>query len=235
MKRNILAVFLAFLSVLFLPACNKEEVEEIPPFYLTSENACEYIESLGEYQDLTVKAVKAPLTDSEVEYYANYYYSNLCRETEGMMDENGEPVPMTDAAVKLFDTEVYTNVNEFMVFVRNTVEEYNEFVYENSIVDQVLDSCVEGSVFNDIPEGLLNLEKERIREENLSAASIYNIGVDYYLELADVSVDELAIQYAKEDIVRFAIARDREFDDLNEEEMREKVFKYILSVTEVID
>lgn len=235
MKKQIAVVLMAFLSVFFLPSCGKPEAEEIAPFCLTKENAGDYISNLGPYQDLEVHAVKAELTDSEVQYYADYYYRKCCEETEGMLDENGEPVPMTDAVVALFDTEVYTTVNEFMVFVRNTVEEYNEYVYEQSIVDQVMKECVAGSTFNDIPEELVAVEKERVYDENREAATQYDIDVEYYLELAEISADEVALQYAKEDIVRFAIARDREFDDLSEEDLKEEVFKYILSVTKVAD
>jgi len=232
MKNRFLCAAMAVFCALGMAACGKQaEPEE---FVITTENVDTYIVTLGEYEGLTVEAKKEELTDEIVEYYANFYYKEQASTVEGMTDEEGNVIPMTDDAIKMFNSEVYTTVNEFMVFVRNTVDSYLQYKYENEIVQGVVEQVTKSSEFAEkLPEGLLAKEKEYINETFSETAASYEIDTDYYLELCGTSMDELASDYAKEELVFFKIAMDQGFNTEDKEAMTNEIFDYLVDVTNV--
>lgn len=233
MKNRLLTVAMAALCAIGMISCgNPAEPEE---FVLSKENVDDYIVSMASYEGLTSSAVKESVTDSDVETYADYYYASLAKEVEGMTDEKGEPIPMTDEAIEMLGSKAYKNVTEFMVFVRNTVIDYYEYSYESDIVQDVISQVAAASEFKDIPAGLLAKERDFISEQFTEIAKNYNLEVRDYLVYCGTSEEELSLEYAKQELVFYKIAKDRNIDDTDKDAMDSEVFKYLLSVTNVTE
>lgn len=233
MKNRLLCVAMAaFFAVGMISCGNPAEPDD---FTLTTENVDNYIVSIGNYEGLTVEASKEELTDDIVDYYANYYYDSIAKETEGMTDENGDPIPMTDAAIKMMNSDVYTTVSEFMVFTRSTVSDYLQYCFENDIVQGAVDQIVASSEFKDIPDALLSKESDIIDEQFTDIAASYELDVDKYLEYLDTSREALSLEYAKEQLVYTKIAKDQGFTETDEDSLNDQVFDYLVSVTNVTE
>ena len=231
MKNRFLCIAMAGLMALGMISCgNPGSPDE---FKITADNVDEYIVTLGDFSNLSSEAVKTELDDSMVSYYADDYYNSLALETEGLTDEDGNPVPMTDEAIAKLNSTAYSTVSEFMVFVRKTVQNYIDYSYENEIVYDAIDAIVETSTFNDLPDELIKAQEEYVKTDFQDAADSYDVSIEKYLEYGGTTLSEMAALYAKENIVYVKLAKELGYGDLEEDEMNSKVFDYLLEHTSV--
>lgn len=232
MKNRLLCIAMAGLFAIGMISCgNPAEPED---FSLTADNVDNYITTIGNYEGLTVEAKKDELTDQKVEYYAKFYYELSASKVEGMVDEEGNVMPMTDEAIKMLNTKAYSTVNEFMVFVRGTVRSYIEENYYNDIENGAIKQVVEHSEFADeFPAGYIVKEKALIEDKFGEAAASYELDVAKYLEYCGTSEDEMAKEMIKEELVMMKIAKDEgiETEDMNA--MKDGVKKFLIKVTKV--
>ena len=233
MKNRLLCIAMAAVFAVGMISCGNPAGPE--DFTLTTENVDNYIVSIGNYEGLSVEASKQEFTDDIVQYYADSYYDTLARETEGMLDEDGNPIPMTDAAIAMLGSDVYSTVSEFMVFTRNTVEDYLQYSFENDVVEAAVKEIVASSEFKDIPDALLAYEEEIISEQFSDIAASYELELDEYLKLCGSSMEALATEYAKEELVFYKIAKDKDFEITDESSLTDRVFEYLFEVTNVTE
>jgi len=231
MKNRLLCIAMAVLCAVCMISCGKPEEPE--DFSLTADNVDNYIVAIGNYEGLTVQAEKDELTDQKVEYYANYYYELSASKVEGMVDEDGNVMPMTDAAIKMLNTPAYTTVSEFMVFIRSTVKSYIEDNYYNDIENGVISQVVENSQFAEFPAAYVAKEKTYIEEKFAEAAASYELDVAKYLEYCGTSEDEMAQNLIKEELVIMKIAKDNGIETEDLAAMKAGVRDFIIEVTSV--
>lgn len=231
MKNRLLTIAMATLCAIGMISCGNPAAPG--DFVLSTDNVDEYIVSISEYEGLEVEAELAEPTDADVQEYADYYFAELCAETEGMTDELGNPVPMTDSAIAALGSDAFSTVNEFMVYVRDVVKEFCQYNYENDTAQAVLDNLSLNSQFGRIPEELIRKEYGFIDNQFSGIAEQYGVTVDEYLEFCETTRDELADIYAKQEILMYKIAKDQGIDDSNENVMYDAVIAYILKVTNV--
>lgn len=231
MKNRLLVVAMTAMCAIGMISCGNPAGPE--DFTLTEDNVDNYILELGEYKGLTVEASKEEFTDELVEYYANYYYDKLCHEYEGMLSEDGTPIPMTDSAISMLNSKVFTTVSQYMVFIRNTVEEFIEYEYEQEVARKALIQTAENSKFAPLPKELVNKEKEIVTKDYTRVAESYDLTLKKYLKYIDVSLDDLAKEYAYTDILytKLAIELDISLEDFDE--AKERVNDYLYKVTTV--
>lgn len=231
MKNRLLCIAMACLCAIGMISCgNPAEPED---FSLTADNVDNFIVTLGNYEGLTVQAEKDELTDQKVEYYANYYYELSASKVEGMVDEEGNVMPMTDEAIKMLNTNAYTTVSEFMVFVRATVRSYIEENYYNDIENGVISQVVQNSEFAEFPAAYVAKEKTLIEEKFSEAAASYELDVAKYLEYCGTSEDEMATELIKEELVIMKIAKDNGIDTTDLSAMKSGVREFLIGVTTV--
>lgn len=231
MKNRLLTVAMAALCAIGMISCGNPAGPE--EFELTKDNIDEYIVEIADYEGLTVSASLDTFTDEDIEEYAEYYYKSLAADVPGMTDDEGNPVPMTDEAISQLDSDAFKTVTEFMVFVRKTVSDYYTNCYESDIVQAAIDKISAASTFTELPKGLLEKEKAYISEQFSEIAKGYELSLEDYLAYCGTSVDDLAAEYAKQELVYFKIAKEKDLWSDDAEMTDKAVFDYILSVTEV--
>ena len=230
MKNRLLCVAMAALCAVGMISCGNPAEPEI--ITITPDNAYEYIASLGSYEGLTVSAEKLSVTDSLIEDYAQYYYAELAKGTKGLTDSSGDPVPMTDAAIKKLNSEVYGTVSEYMVFIRDTVEAYVDYDYDEQIAEAATKEASSNSEFKEFPEGLLLNGRKQVEALYNGIAESYGVELEYYLELCGTTEDELAIGLIEHDLTVNAIAADLGLSG-DADSIEAQVSEYLLSVTNV--
>ena len=228
MKKGFKAGVLFLIAASLLCACGeKKDVAEI-----TVENVDDYIISISNYEGVSTSAEKEPLTDEIVEYYADFYYSKLCKENECLRDEHGNDLPLTDAAIASLHSDVYKSVSEYMVFIRGCVSDFLVSQYENEIVENVVKEVISKSEFKELPEDMILKEEETIEETYKEVADSYDLSVKKYLEYCGTSMEEEAKDSLLHKIVLTKIAKDKEIKATEEKYLNEAVCDYILSVTD---
>ncbi len=226
-RRPFYAVFLCTLAVL-LTACKKDEpvVEKI---YVTEDNVDEYLVRLGGYNDISFDTKKNEATDAEVAKYAEIYYENLAKSTEGMVDEEGNVLPMSDETIAMFSTDVYTNVKEFLLFVKKSLPDFFEESYEEEIFEKVIGRAIVNSEFNEFPEGLILAKESEITDYYAELAARYDVTVEKYLKLLGTSMEDECIKAVKRDLVILKIADNEDVAVIDGKTAREAVKDYIIS------
>lgn len=233
MKNRLLTIAMAFVCAVGMISCGNPAGPE--EFILTKDNIDEYITSIADYEGIEVSVEKDTFTDKDVEDYATYYYQSLAAGKEGMTDENGGVVPMTDESIAKLDEAAFTTLNEFMVFVRKTVSDFYELSYQNDIVQEVISRVASESFFSELPKGLLDKEIAFINEQFTEIASNYSLSVEDYLKYCDTTLEDLAEEYAKQELVYFKIAKEEDLWNEDEDAAEEAVFAYLIDVTKVTE
>lgn len=234
MKKFFGLLAVAFLCVGIMGCAKEEEQVEVEAIYVTKDNVDAYLVKLGAYEGLTVSAQKQVLTDALVEYYAEVYYMQQASRTPGMTDVSGNVLPFTDENVKKLGHDAYTDVNEFMLFSRDTVDEYLEYLYENEVVSGMIDQIEKTSVFAEISEGLLVPMREAVKEDYAETAAKYeNMSSERYLSLAGTSLDEEAMKYLKKELIYVKIAKENGIETENREFMNEEVFNLLFRLANI--
>lgn len=233
MKNRLLTIAMVVLSAVGMISCGNPAGPG--EFILTKENIDNYIIELANYEGLTVAVSRNTFSDKDVEEYAQYYYDSVAKQTEGMTDEEGNVVPMTDQSVRMLDGE-FTSVNDYLVFIRKTVKDFYEISYQNDIVQEAITQVAVNSTFaEELPEGLIEKEKAFINEQFSEIAANYSLSVEDYLKYCDTSLEELAEEYAKQELVCFKIAKEEDLWNGTDEEADQAVFDFIVDVTKVME
>lgn len=226
-RRPFFAVFLCTLAVL-LTACKKEE-PVIEKIYVTEENVDRYLVHLGGYNDISFDIKKSEATDATVAKYAEIYYEKLAKATDGMVDEDGNVMPMSDEAIAMFSTDVYTNVKEFLLFVKRNLPDFFEASYEEEIFEKVIGRAIVNSEFNEFPEGLILSKESEVTEKYGELAAGYDVTVEKYLKLLGTSMEAECIKAVKENLVILKIADNEDVAIIDDKPLREAVKDYIIS------
>ncbi len=138
---------------------------------------------------------------------------------------------LSDKAVRALESEVYTNEQEYRTFVYYTLKEYADSDYRTRLVREVLNRAAAGSVFTEIPEGLLIRAKAEVMERYEDTAERYGLQVPEYLEYCGTSLDAEATSYAKEQIVLFKIAKEEGLEAGDAGAVYESVSSFIVDNT----
>ena len=114
----------------------------------------------------------------------------------------------TDENVAALGYDSYQTTGDYTYFVEQILASYAESDYSDAIVQGALDQIIAGTEFTEIPEALIATEEEYINNQFESTASNYGVDVAYYLELCGTSLEELATEYAKQEIIFMKLSKE---------------------------
>lgn len=229
MKNRLLCMAMAVIFAIGMISCGKPATPD--DFEITADNVDNYIVSIGDYDALKVGAEIDIVTDEMISHYADSFYEAMAKETDGLTDESGKPIPMTDEAIAKLGLNSFSTVAEYMVFMKDCVEQFSVDSYQEEIVAKALKKVVSNSEFTELPEALLQKEKNLINAKYEEQASLYELSSEEYLKYCKTSIEELAEQYAKTDLVTMKIAKDMGFDMSDAESVNREVSDYLKKVT----
>ena len=127
---------------------------------------------------------------------------------------------LTDAVVAQFEDENYSTLEEMRSYIRAQLEEEYEENSKKDIGSQALALAIENCEFKEIPEYLIEAQKEEIYKNYSPVEAQYNVSVDEYVAtIYQSTVTELATRYVKQRMVAKAIA-DKENISVSEEEVK---------------
>lgn len=295
MRKKLLAYSLCALLALSLTGCQKNNGKE--KFVLSTENAGEYIVSMGQYEGLTVTANRdGSYSEDDLDYVSEMMFANECAGIDSWQAQNGYTLdidyvgkingvafdggsaqgetftigtdhyidgfaegligakkgdvldlnltfpedfyaeqyagkdvvftitvnnvipPLTDEAVSALGSTAYSTVNEFKVFAAEAIEEYNNEVYEENIIEALMEKVVDSTSFAEkLPEGLLEEAKNNVEETFADMAAYYGITVDKYIEMCGSSMETVQDIFAKRKLVYYKIAAEKELAPTEEE------------------
>ncbi len=164
---------------------------------------------LDGFEDELVGSVAGAHLSFTVSYPENYYDESLAGKKCDFDVHVKKVIPgLSDESVAALKSEVYSDKNEFRLFVYNNLSEFTEKQYEKDVFRSALNKIVSTSEFTEIPKGLVESMKKEVEEIYTDTAEKYGVNVAEYLKLCDSGLNEEAIKLAKEQIVIFKIAVD---------------------------
>lgn len=121
------------------------------------------------------------------------------------------PTEMEDAVVAGFGTEDYKNVKELKAYAEETLDAENEAYFQSEAEYAVISAIINNATFTEIPEEMIEKQKEAIKYTLDMYASYYGItAADYCNYFFNMDLESfLALQaedYAKQILVYQAIA-----------------------------
>lgn len=295
MRKKIFAYSLCALLVLSLTGCQKNSGEE--RFVLSTENAGEYIVSMGQYEGLTVAVGRdGSYSDEDLDYVTDVMFTSECANIDSWEAQNGYTLdidyvgkidgkpfdggsaegetftigtdhyidgfaegligakkgdvidlnlvfpddfyaeeyagrdvvftitvnnvipPLTDEAVDALGSTAYSTVNELKVFVAEAIEEYNVEVYEENVVEAVMEKVVDSTSFAEkFPSELLEEARNNVEETFADMAAYYGITVDKYIEMCGSAMETVQDVFAKRKLIYYNIAAEKELAPTEEE------------------
>ncbi len=138
---------------------------------------------------------------------------------------------ISDESVAALNSDVYSDENEYRVFVYYTLKEYADSDYRSRLVQEVLKKAGAGSVFQPIPAGLIQRAEDVITDRYKEVAEGYNLDVPAYLEYCDTSLEAEATAYARQQILIYKIAKEEGLNGDDSEAIFEKVSDFIAENT----
>lgn len=124
----------------------------------------------------------------------------------------------TDANIAALGNEKFSNIAEFETYVRNTLDE--ELVEDNKelVATKALGQINTNTTYKEIPQFLIDAQKENLSVKYESVAADYGLPLDLYFQYVQgVPLDELSEQYVKERMLLIAIAKDINVEVTDEE------------------
>ena len=177
MKRSIFLLATVF-AVLLTAACTGRKNDNISPVTIDASNIDEYLMALPEYDRIDVTIDRSKFSEELTDDYINRYYERLAKGVDGLTDEEGNLLPLSDETIKLLDIPAFSSLNEFKVFIRGTVEGFIDKENDDKKIDAALDIIRNDAVFADIPEGYLATIRERVIGGYEEIAAQYDISAD---------------------------------------------------------
>lgn len=314
-KNRILVFAMSAIAAIGMISCGNPsgDAEDIKSeIRLSVDNVDTYIASIGQYNGLTVEAIKEEMTEDMVAYYSKYFFENEASAIEGWVAKEGDTVNVdfvgkigneafeggtgtdqlveigshtyiegfedgligskagdeftlnlsfpenykngdlagkdcsfdikvnsvipafTDAGVKALNNELFSTVNEFKVYISDVLKDFAVQNYEDEVIQGVINSLVESSVFNEFDKDILIHEREIVLENFRPYAEAYDIDTEYYLELTGSSVEMETLKYAKQHALFFKIAKDNNLMP-TEEDIQKEISVYIEYYDEISD
>ena len=231
-KRNIFLLAIA-LVMLMTAGCGPQKNETIEPITIDSSNVDEYLLSLPEYDKITVNIDKSQLTEDLVDDYIQKYYERLADGVEGLTDEEGNLLPLSEASIKLLDIPAFSTLNEFKVFVRGVVEDFVNLENNEKKVDAALELLRSEATFAELPEGYLMTVRERVEAEYDTIAERYDISANDYIRLAELPMEEKTLTAAQNELIYIKLADRAGIEYTDRDEMVERVTDYLLGIIKV--
>ena len=232
MKRSLFLLTTVFV-MLMSAACIGKKNEEIPPVTIDASNIDEYVVTLPEYDKINVTIDRSKFSEDLTDDYINRYYERLASEVEGLKDEEGNLLPLSEETVKLLDMPAFSNLNEFKVFVRKTVEGFIDQENEDKKINAALDIMREDTVFGEIPQSFLDETRERIISRYDEIAAGYDVSADNYLELSDFPIEEETVKEAQNELILMKLASRIGLEYKNRDEMVDGVRAYLDGIVKV--
>lgn len=124
---------------------------------------------------------------------------------------------MNDDGIKALGSDMYSTVEEYRNVVKDVIVSYNEEEYRNKVAMGATDQVIAATTFGDIPETLIEAQKKLVEENYSETATSYGITVEALLGYYGSSVDELALNYAKQQLVFQSIANAENLNVTEEE------------------
>lgn len=232
MKRLLFLLTTVFV-MLMSTACTDKKNEEIPPVTIDASNIDEYVVTLPEYDKITVTIDKSKFSEELTDDYINRYYERLAADAEGLKDEEGNILPLSEETIKLLNNPAFSNLNEFKVFVRKTVEGFIDKENEDKKISAALDIIREETVFAEIPESFLNETRDRIVSNYDDIAAGYDVSADDYLRLSDFPLEEEVLKAAQNELIFIKLASRIGLEYHSRDELIEGVTEYFDGIVKV--
>ena len=170
------------------------------------------------FEDAMVGMAVGDVWDLDLQFPDDYWSEDLAgKPCVFTVTCNAVIPPMSDESVAALQKEEYSNVAELNEMARSVIEAYYQNDYESDIVSSVLSMVMESTTFGSIPEDKLAERVEYVTETYTSVASNYGVDLDTYLGVYGTTVDEVAANYAKQDLVFAAIAEAEGFTVTDDE------------------
>lgn len=232
MKRRIFLLATVF-AVLLTAACTGRKNDNISPVTIDASNIDEYLMALPEYDRIDVTIDRSKFSEELTDDYINRYYERLAKGVDGLTDEEGNLLPLSDETIKLLDIPAFSSLNEFKVFIRGTVEGFIDKENDDKKIDAALDIIRNDAVFADIPEGYLATIRERVIGGYEEIAAQYDISADDYVDLSNIVLDEEVMKAAQNELIFIKIASRLGLEYADRDEMVEGVRNYLLGIIKV--
>ena len=231
-KRNFFLLAIA-LVMLMTTGCGPQKNGTIEPITIDASNIDEYLMVLPEYDKITVYIDKSRFSEEVTDDYIEKYYERLASGKEGLTDEEGNLLPLSDETVKLLDIPAFSDLNEFKVFVRGTVEDFVVKENNDKKIDAALEIIREDAAFADIPENYVKEFADRVESDYEELAAKYGITAEEYVELSEVSLEDEAIKAAKNELIFIKMAERLGLEYQSRDEMVDGVTDYLLGIIRI--
>ena len=232
MKKHFL-LWAAALMLIFASACGPKE-KVIEPVNIDSSDVDEYLINLPEYSKIEVTVDKSEFSEELTDDYINRFYERLAQDREGLTDEEGNLLPLSEQTIKLLDIPAFSTVNEFKVFVRGVVQDFIAAENDDKKIDAALSVMRTDAEFAEIPEGYVLKFKEKIIKAHEELAAKYEITPEYYLELSSISLEDEAYKDAMNELIYIKLADRIGLEYSSDEELYNGVSDYLLSIVKVV-
>jgi len=232
MKRRLFLLS-AVLAIILTAACSPEKNEHTEHVTIDSANIDEYLTDLPEYDKITVKIDKSKFTEELTDDYIERYYERLAKGVEGLTDEEGNLLPLSDETVALLNIPAFSDLNEFKVFVRGVVEGFIDKENDDKKINAALEIMRNEASFAEIPEDYLAGIRERIVSEYEGIAAEYDISANDYLRLSDIPLEEEVLKGAKNELIYIKLAKRLGLEYADRDKMIEGVREYLLGIIKV--
>ena len=232
MKRFLFLLTLA--SVLLLAsACGNRKNNDTEPVIIDSTNVDSYLLSLPEYDKITVKIDKSEFSEELTDDYIERYYERLADGIEGLTDEEGNLLPLSNENVKRLDNPAFSDVNEFKVFVRKTVESFIDRENEDKKIEAALETLRSEATFGELPKEYIKGFEERVLSGYEGTALKYDVSSNEYLEFAGISLEDECLKAAQDELVFIKLADRIGLSYSNDAELEAGVREYLLGIIKV--
>ena len=182
---------------------------------------------LDGFEDELIGSVAGAHLSFTVSYPENYYDESLAGKKCDFDVHVKKVIPgLSDESVAALKSEIYSDKNEFKLFVYNNLSEFTEKQYKNDVFRSALNKIVTTSEFSEIPKGLVEGMKKEVEEIYADTAAKYGVSVSDYLRLCDSGLGEEALKLAKEQIVIYKIALDEGLE-IDDAELDAKAAEYV--------
>lgn len=146
---------------------------------------------------------------------------------------------LNDANVAKLDSALYSNLSEFKTYVRETLDDALLQSNKETVANAAMTKINSEAVYKEIPEFMLERQKENLIAKYTPIAADYGIEVEHYFQYVQgTPLEDMTKQYVKERILLMALAQQIGVS-VSEEEynsgMEELAATYGVSVAELLE
>ena len=229
MKRRLFLLATVF-AILLTASCAFKKNDDIPPVKIDASNVDEYLLKLPEYDKISVNIDKSKFTEELTDEYITRYYERLAKDIDGLTDGEGNVLPLSDETIKRLNHPAFSNINEYKVFIRHTVEGFIDKENDDKKINAALKIMRDDAEFADIPESFVKECSDRILADYEEIAAVYDISSDDYFRLSEASLDDEAYADAQNELIFIKLADRIGLEYSNRDQMVKGVRDYLLSI-----